>query len=155
MNKPLLVALAVCAVSLTCRPTLAQDPPERDRDPAAIARRCMNHISNVSERCIEQNEKVADRCVAEIGELLAEGETRRAHRLAAHCKAAIHRQSEDCLRHIQHDCRHCAELLSFLGAEDLADEVEAHCEAAAHRVNQSRRAAIDAIDAALETAPSV
>ena len=114
-------------------------------DPDQIAAHCVRSVKQLSDRCVEANADTARDCIRKIKRLLEAGERHEAAHVARRCVHRIHLQSDNCVEAIHEHCRRCIDVLTELGAHELARHVRQACLRSIDRVRDSERRAVHAI----------
>lgn len=148
----LLTALGSLAIagSATAQP----DRPAPDRDPAAIAERCISDIANTTRRCIAGMDKVSEATVAGIERALENDNPLVALKLARQGVSKINNSAKRSCAISKTRAERCAALLERLDSPDLAGDVLDAAERGCAAIRDARDAAAATIRAALpERAP--
>lgn len=137
-------ALTVAAAGARGQST---EPPATD--PAALAERCIEHMTAVANRAVEHIEAHGENASARVAELVEAGEFRKAVAVARAASQHVKLDAYRAGHKITKPAYRCIKSLLRLGEPELAAEVEAAAKEQVDRVKGARRIALEAIRDAL------
>ncbi len=150
MNIPknLIIILSIVAcLAWTTQASAAKPTAEQ------IANKCMTAMNAVADQCVESNEAVADKCVKRIENLLEAGEFESAFDLAGKRINTLRQKHDRCIKRISNRCETCVKKLQRVENPELVEKVKTAYAAQKSRIIESTQQTVDAIKAALPTAP--